>query len=58
MFSYGKMTNEELLAYMATCGAMTSVEQVLVERLTSALDEVDALEAEIKLLERRRGDNT
>lgn len=49
MIQYSLMTNEELLAYLYAQGSLTEIELTLVERLTRALDEVEALSIDLGL---------
>lgn len=48
MVPMAAMTNDELMAYLQTRGLHTDAEVVLLERLITAIDEIDALVAQVK----------
>lgn len=53
------MTNEELLTHMKMRGAETTEEYELADRLTAAIDEIDALTQDLsKYMECVDGDHT
>ena len=54
---YSSLTTTELIRHVSLSSEVTPLEMELLSRLVSAMDEIDALLADIEALEAERGDS-